>query len=72
MKEEMQELVAIEAIQLYHTFLHVSQYLIMEMGKGMFIFRNEFVITTTNIHNQVYEKNQHGHLNLNAASSNMM
>jgi hypothetical protein len=43
----------------------------MEMGKGMFTFRSEFVITTTNVHNQVYEKNQHGHLNLNVASSDM-
>jgi hypothetical protein len=44
----------------------------MEMGKGMFIFEIELVITTTNIHNQVYKKNQQGHLNLNVASSNMM
>jgi len=62
----------VEAIQLYHPFLHVSQYLIMEMGKGMFIFEIELVITTTKIHNQVYKKNQQGHLNLNVASSNMM
>jgi hypothetical protein len=64
--------VAIKAIQLYHLFLHVSQYLIMEMGKGMFISRIEFVIITTNIHNQVYKKNQQGHLNLIVASSNTM
>jgi len=73
MREEMQELCSHRSNPtLSPFFLHVSQYLNMEMGKGILIFRIEFVIATKNIHNQVYKKNQQGHLNLNVASSNVM